>query len=348
MTKKQIGYFSRLLDDVSPAKRFELVAEQVRTAEALGYSTAWVAQHHFHKEEGGLPSPFPFLVWLSSMTSRIRLATGIITLTMEDPIRVAEDAVVSDILSGGRLEVGFGSGGTPQSYEAFGHKFESRSEIYARNLAIVKAAWAGRALSGGNYLYPPATGIADHSWQATFSVAGGIRAGHDGDGLLLSRTQPRPADAPNAKLQDLQLPIIDAYLKALPQGREPRILASRSVFVADTYDEALHWAKRGLDRYAAWCRSVGRNAPAGDYSEQIRAFDMHIGTPDDVAEQLAKDATNTAATEVSVQVHSIDPPHEQTLRSLELFATKVAPALGWGPDPVAASTTQGPATVALS
>ncbi|ARO14370.1 limonene 1,2-monooxygenase [Ketogulonicigenium robustum] len=330
MTPKRIGYFSRLLDDVTAAQRYQLVAEQVKTAESLGYATAWVAQHHFHKDEGGLPSPFPFLSWLAASTSRIRLATGIITLTMEDPIRVAEDAVVTDILSGGRLEVGFGSGGTPQSYAAFGRQFAERREIYSHNLSTVKAAWAGEDLGGGNRIYPSGAGLLDRAWQATFSADGGARAGADGDGLLLSRTQPRPADNPNASLQDLQMPIVEAYLKALPAGRTPRILASRSVFVADSYEDALYWAQKGLDRYAAWCSATGRNIPTGDYLEQIKTFDMIIGTPDDVAEQLSRDETNDAATEVSIQVHSVDPPQAQILRSLELFATKVAPALGWG------------------
>ena len=72
-----------------------------------------------------------------------------------------------------------------------------------------------------------------------------------GDGLMLSRTQPRPKDAPNASLADIQHPIIDAYLEALPEGREPRIVASRSLFVADSREEALRLAEKGLRRVVA-------------------------------------------------------------------------------------------------
>ena len=111
--------------------------------------------------------------------------------------------------------------------------------VFGRHLQTVLDAWAGRALAGGDRLYPAAPQLLDRIWQATFSVAGGERAGRAGDGLMLSRTQPRPHDNPSATLAELQNPIIDAYLHALPAGRAPRILGSRSLFVADSRAEAL-------------------------------------------------------------------------------------------------------------
>ena len=52
------------------------------------------AQHHFHEHEGGLPSPFVFLAHVAARTRRIRLGTGIVTLPLENALRVAEDAIV--------------------------------------------------------------------------------------------------------------------------------------------------------------------------------------------------------------------------------------------------------------
>src|SRR5260221_12865659 len=86
---------------------------------------------------------------------------------------------------------------------------------------------AGRALAGGVRLYPAAPQLLERVWQATFSAEGGARAGANGDGLMLSRTQPRPEGAPQATLSEIQNPIIDAYLAHLPAGRAPRILGSR-------------------------------------------------------------------------------------------------------------------------
>ena len=61
----------------------------------------------------------------------------------------------------------------------------------------------------------------------------------------------------------------------------------------------------------------------------IGAFNVHLGTPDDVIASLQADSALARSTDFTVQVHSIDPPHPFILRSIELMAEKVAPALGW-------------------
>ncbi|HEV7322601.1 MAG TPA: putative FMN-dependent luciferase-like monooxygenase [Ensifer sp.] len=329
--RKRLGFFTRLLDDVPPGTRYYYAKEQIVTAERFGFDTAWVAQHHFHADEGGLPAPLVFLAHVAAETTRIRLGTGVITLPLENPIRVAEDAAVFDLLSGGRLEVGFGTGGTPSSFTAFGLESADRGAVFGRHLQTVLDAWAGRGLAGGDRLYPTAPQLLNRIWQATFSVAGGERAGRAGDGLMLSRTQPRPDDKPNASLADLQNPIIDAYLHALPSARAPRILGSRSLFVADSRAEALRLAEVGLVRGAERLIAAGHRVNGTSLADLIAAFDVHVGTVDDVIESLSADETLERVTDLVFQVHSIDPPHPLILRSIELIATKVAPALGWAP-----------------
>ena len=63
--------------------------------------------------------------------------------------------------------------------------------------------------------------------------------------------------------------------------------------------------------------------------DQIAAMDIHIGNPEDVIASLRTDSTLARATDLTVQSHSIDPPHQFILRSIELVAAAVAPALGW-------------------
>ena len=326
---KRLGFFTRLLDEVSAAERYRFATEQILHAEKYGFDSAWVAQHHFHEAEGGLPAPLVFLAQVAALTSRIRLGTGIITLPLEQPVRVAEDTAVLDLLSGGRLEVGVGTGGTPSSFTAFGLDSANRSEIYDRYLAIVRNAWDGKPLDGGDTLYPAAPHLNDRVWQATFSVWGGARAGKAGDGLMLSRTQPRSKENPHATLAEIQHPIIDAYLEALPEGREPRIVASRSLFVADTREEALRLAEKGLRRVVDGFVAKGHVVPGNTLPEIMAALDTHAGTPDDVIASLSADTTLPRVTDLVFQVHSIDPPHPAILRSIELIATEVAPALGW-------------------
>jgi putative FMN-dependent luciferase-like monooxygenase len=330
---KRLGFFTRLLDQADPAERYRLATAQIIHAERFGFDSAWIAQHHFHEDEGGLPAPFVFLAQVAAQTTRIRLGTGIVTLPLELPIRVAEDAAVLDLMCGGRLEVGVGGGGNLSSYAAFGQNSAERSTVLAGHLQVLRDAWAGRPLpGGGDQLYPANPSLVERVWQATFSVDGARRAGAAGDGLMLSRTQPRPANAPDLSLAEIQNPMIDAYLAALPEGREPRILASRTVFVTDDNKEALRLAEIGLGRHRARLARLGRATGDGSLDGMIAAMDVHLGTPDNVIASLQTDSALARATDVAAQVHSIDPPHPFILRSIELVSEVLAPALGWGRD----------------
>jgi len=314
---KRLGFFTRLLDQADPAERYRLATAQIIHAERCGFDSAWVAQHHFHEDEGGLPAPFVFLAQVAAQTLRIRLGTGIVTLPLELPIRVAEDAAVLDLMAGGRLEVGVGPGGNLSAYAAFGQDSAERGTLLAGHLQILRDAWAGRPLPGGDRLYPANPHLVERIWQATFTVDGARRAGAAGDGLLLSRTQPRPANAPDL---------------SLPEGREPRILASRTVFVADDRKDALRFAEAGLGRHRARLAKLGRATGDGSVGALIAALDVHLGTSGNVIASLQADSALARATDLAVQVHSIDPPHPFILRSIEVVAEVVAPALGWGRD----------------
>ncbi len=328
---KRLGFFTRLLEDASPGDRYRFATEQIVHAEQHGFDSAWIAQHHFHRDEGGLPSPLVLLSYVAALTSRIRLGTGIITLPLENPIRAAEDAAVLDLLSNGRLELGLGSGGTPSSFTAFGYDVADKAAIYEKHLETFRTALSGSPIVGDTRQYPPAPHLLERFWQATFSVAGGTRAGKAGDGLMLSRTQPRPADNPRATLPDLQHPIIDAYFANLPREIAPRIVASRTLFVADNREEARRHAATGLKKAAIGLAKGGHRFDSDDLDYLIAATDTHVGTVDDVLESLSRDTTLPRVTDIVFQVHSVDPPHELTLRSIELIATKVAPQLGWTP-----------------
>src|SRR6201992_2170608 len=160
---KRLGFFTRLLDEAPPAEQYRFAAYLFVRAEQAGLDSAWIAQHHFHEREGGLPSPFTFLGYVAAQTSRIRLGTGIVTLPLESPVRVAEDAAVFDLISNGRLELGLGSGGTPSAFAAFGRDSADRAAIFERNAMIVRNALAGKPLGGGNILYPAAPPLVDRS-----------------------------------------------------------------------------------------------------------------------------------------------------------------------------------------
>jgi putative FMN-dependent luciferase-like monooxygenase len=332
MTTPRLGFFTRLLDDAPPVERYRNALAQFVRAEELGFDTVWVAQHHFHRDEGGLPSPFVLLAQAAAMTSRIVLATGIVTLPLEAPVRVAEDAAVLWLLSDGRFELGIGSGGTASSFPPFGLAVEDRPTIYAAHKETLLRSLRGEVLTAdGGALYPSAPQLVDSLWEATFSASGAERIGREGNGLMLSRTQPRREYTGRGSAGD-QVALVDDYEAALPAGVAPRVMASRSVLVVDTDEEARRWRARGIERSLTMLAGLGVTVPVGVAEAELAGYlDLHIGTPEQVLATLAADPILARATDIVFQPHPVDPPHAIVLRSLELTATEVAPALGWKP-----------------
>jgi putative FMN-dependent luciferase-like monooxygenase len=345
----RLGVFTRLVDQVAPAQIYARGLSLFETAEDLGYDTGWVAQHHAHKD-GGLPSPLVFLAAAATRTRRLRLATGIITLPLEHPLRLAEDAAVLDILSGGRLELGFGTGGNEIVFAIFGRELANRQNDYDRAFTVVRDALAGMALiPDGPVLFPAAERLASSIWEAAMSVAGAIRAAEHGSRLLLARTAVRTTPANGEVLQgrrslgEVQAPMVDAYLEHWTATEvAPRIGLSRSIYVAETRAEALADAEVGMRRFAQVL--ANRQGFSGELTveELLVRADVHIGSPDDVIATLRADPLLSVATDLILQVHPVDPSHEQSLRSLQLIATEVGPALGWRPAQTEAATTVRP------
>lgn len=337
MTAPRLGLFTRLLENAPAADRYRFALEQIRRADELGFASAWVAQHHFGEHEGGLPSPFVLLAAAAQHSTDIALGTAVLTLPIDDPLRAAEDAAVLDALSGGRVQLGIAAGGTPSSFPAFGRDPAARRDLFTEHLEVLRDGLAGRGIRGtDSRIYPPAGDLGRRIWQATFSADGGRRAGQAADGLLLSRTQPRPEGAHRDPLHTLQLPIIDAYREELPAGVAPRILASRTALVVDPEhrSRALELAEPGLRALAR--TQPGFDADSAGLAELIAVTDTHVGTVEEVAASLTADASLREVTDVSFQVHSIAADHALTLRSLELLATEVAPLVGIATGPAAA------------
>lgn len=329
----RIGFFTRLLEEGTAAQRYRWALEQIQQAERAGFATAWIAQHHFNADEGGLPTPWPFLGAAAQATQRIRLGTAVVTLPHENPVRTAEDAAVLDILSQGRFEFGIAPGASPANLDALGYENTNPRERFAQALPVLRAALAGEPLGeAGLVMQPVSEGLGQRIWQATFSENGATRAAQSGDGLMLSRIQP--GAEVGELVGDLQMSIIETYHRELADGAQPRILASRTAVVIDepNRDQALRHLRTRVAALAEKnLRSNGAPISADDLSDTdlLKYTGTYFGTVDEVAEQLAEDKAAQASTEVSFQVHSLDPGHEITMRSLELLGTQVAPALGW-------------------
>src|SRR5437879_2910092 len=120
--------------------------EQVEAAEALGFDSFWIAEHHFH-EYGGIPSPPVWLAAAAQRTSRIRLGAAVVVLPFRNPLQVAEEYAMVDILSNGRLNLGTGSGYLTHEFDGFGVSPEDKRERFDEALDIVLEAWKGERFS---------------------------------------------------------------------------------------------------------------------------------------------------------------------------------------------------------
>src|SRR5215207_4688082 len=218
----RLGFLTHLHVGRDAADSYRIALDLFEAAEQIGYDSGWVAQHHFLNGDARMPSTLTFLAAAAERTRRINLGTAIVILPLEDPVRVAEDAAVVDTLSGGRLQLGLGTGGDPLTFAAFGKDLASRRARYAEGVAVIQQALAGNPINGTDArLYPPAPALGGRLWESTLSAEGGARIGRSGNGLLLARTAFM-SDAPT----DVdQLPVAEAYLQSFPlslaRGRGP-------------------------------------------------------------------------------------------------------------------------------
>ena len=122
------------------------VMRQCELAEALGYDTFFCAEHHFH-EYGVVPDPAVMLSALAQRTRRIRLGTAISILTFHDPRRIAESYSMLDLMSGGRLVFGVGSGYLAHEFVGYDRDPKEKRDRFNENLDVVRRLMAGETLS---------------------------------------------------------------------------------------------------------------------------------------------------------------------------------------------------------
>lgn len=323
----RLGFLSHVQGRGDLAETYRNAQELFVVADELGFDVGWVAQHHAPLGGGGLSSPWTFLAHAAARTRRIRLSTAITILPLEDPVRLAEDLSVVDTLSGGRVEIGVGSGAGESEYAAFGKDVSRKRELTSEGLEVLRSALANQEVTTGFTIQPPAGDFTDRIWQAVFSAEGARYAAAGGSNLLLNRA----AYGFNEPTDQVQRPWADAYLTAWSQPRAPRIGLSRFVFPAKDKKAALD--QIGADVHRAAQRFALRGAfPEGiGQAEALRRFHCFYGHPDEIIAELQKEQVLPVATDLITQFNPAVPDHGAAIRALELIATEVAPALGWQP-----------------
>lgn len=125
---------------------YDEILEEAAVADALGFDSFWLAEHHF-LPYGVVPQPAVMLAALAQRTRRIRLGSAVAVLPLSEPLRLAEEYAMVDILSGGRLELGVGSGYLGHEFAGFGVPHDERRERFDESLAVVRRALAGERFS---------------------------------------------------------------------------------------------------------------------------------------------------------------------------------------------------------
>ena len=140
----------------TPREVFAEVDDHIRIAEDAGFETAWFAEHHF-SNYSLCPSPLMAAAHFAGRTTRIRLGTGVVVLPLYEPIRLAQEVGMVDVLSDGRLVLGIGSGYQPYEFERFGMPLDETvmdRTLEALDVIELSATQEEFSFDGQYYAYP--------------------------------------------------------------------------------------------------------------------------------------------------------------------------------------------------
>ena len=308
--------------------------DEIVRLEELGYHNVWLTEHHF-VEDGYNPSVLPVAAAIAVRTSRIRIGTFVLLLPFHNPVRVAEDAICIDILSGGRFDLGVGQGYRAEEFAALNIPRAERSARLAEAIELIHRLFKEEAVTldgkynhaNGMTLYPrPVQPDGPPIWIGCRTPKATERAARMGFHLLAT-LGPDPA-----------IPYQSALRKF---GRDPKdfnVAQLRAVHVARNADQAwdeaaphLHYMMTHYDQWLAEANDAEGDKAVWKISShsQLRnsplAEGLMIGTSDEVARKLEDFRAAYACSHfiMASQLPGMDPL--VATRSLELFAKEVMP-----------------------
>ena len=332
--------------DWTESRSLNEAVEQIELGDRLGLDEAWLGEHHFSRH-GLLSGIFSFAGFVAARTERIRIGTAIVVLPFHSPVLAAEEAAMLDVMSGGRLDFGVGSGYQRREFEGLGVNVEESRDRFREYLDVIVRAWTEETLTyRGKYIdvedvwvipkpvqkpHPPlfqaiSTSPASVEFAASKGMTcifGGPTAalGEVPDAIRLWREKMEEHDHPH---EHVDPPVsINIYVapsveeaEADALGREDfsqKILArigspaDRDGRLPKGYEA---WATRNQDRDAAL---KGRGA-----------MPLLRGTPEVVAERLEQ-VRALGINHVFSSFGFPGLPHEKVIRSIEMFASEVMP-----------------------
>ncbi|MEO8093723.1 MAG: LLM class flavin-dependent oxidoreductase [Pseudolysinimonas sp.] len=305
-------------------------------AEEIGVSGAYVRVHHFARQ---LASPFPLLSAMATRTSTIELGTAVIDMRYENPLYMAEEAAIADLISDGRLQLGISRGSPEPALDgatAFGYvpnEGETDADMARGHAELFRAAIGGAALVRGNpqmgapgalAIQPQSPGLGDRIWWGAGTRATAVWTAEQGMNLMSSTLLTEDTGVPFDELQAEQISMFRSTWAAAghgagERGRTPRVSVSRSILPLID-DESR--------RYFGLRAQADAKDQVGYIGEELARFGRSfIGEPDVIAAELAQDAAVAAADTVLVTVPN-QLGVEFNARLLESIVKDIVPTLG--------------------
>ena len=305
-------------------------------AEELGIDGAFFRVHHFARQQA---APFPLMAAIAARTSRIEIGTGVIDMRYENPLYMAEQAAATDLISGGRLQLGVSRGSPEPAANGaadFGYRpldGETVADMARRHTALFRQAISGAGVAepgeyshmGGEWLLriePQSPGLSQRIWWGAGTRATAVWAAAQGMNLMSSTLLTADTGVPFDQLQAEQIQLFRDEWARAGHDFTPRVSISRSVIpVVDDVDRTYF--------------GVRAQADSRDQVGMIDGFfsrfgKSYIGDPAVLAEELAADAAVQAADTVMLTV-----PNQLGLdyntKMLANIAEHIAPAIGWEP-----------------
>lgn len=321
--KFAISLFQSQTNGQSERTIYGQAIEQTKLAEALGFHTVWFTEQHFN-DFGICPDPLAFAAHIAGVTKTIRIGTGVVLLSLHNPILVAERAALVDQLSEGRLELGIGKGHTNINYSAFDLRFEEDEARFFEAHELVKNTWMenefsfkGRFFDVEKVRLVPRPYQNPHPpiWVATFGNPAIISFAARNGYSLLSTFSPESLK----KYGGL-------YYEEYSGTETPLISVARAVHLHESSAQA----RRDMREPARWYidNNPGRPAHVPNYELAIEEYYSKlglIGSVDECIERI-ECLRSEHRIEYLICVFGLGGlAHEKIIASMRLFAEKVMP-----------------------